>query len=115
VEPGATGGRYEANKDHVQFGLENGHIDKPVHDGAEFKPDKATMEKHRAETGPKMPEADQLRQLLDALKGKEIATSDAAELEMVKLETDAEDHAEANIGFRGQTATNLAPAASGRC
>ena len=55
-----------------KYGTDNGLIEKAVRFGTEFvKPDRATMRRHRAKSGPKMLESEQLRLLLDALEGKE--------------------------------------------
>ena len=48
-----------------KFGYENGHLDKPVRYGSEFhKPGRATLRKHKAQNGPKMLEAEEVRRLL---------------------------------------------------
>lgn len=49
-----------------KFGLNNGLIDWAVRYGTEFhKPDKSVLRRHRARCGPKMPEAEELRQAID--------------------------------------------------
>jgi integrase len=54
-------------KSVFKYGLDNGLIEKPVRYGGEFrKPDKAVLRRHRAASGAKMLEADQLRRLLAA-------------------------------------------------
>ncbi|HJZ58449.1 MAG TPA: tyrosine-type recombinase/integrase [Gemmataceae bacterium] len=67
-------------KSVFKYGTDNGLIERAVRYGSEFrKPDKAVLRRHRAKAGPKMLEADQLRQLLDALDGKEVPTGRTAE------------------------------------
>jgi integrase len=52
-------------KSVFKFGLENGLIERAVRYGTEFQqPSRATMRKHKAEAGPKMLEAEELRRLL---------------------------------------------------
>src|SRR5262249_20825826 len=67
-------------KSVFKYGTDNGLIERAVRYGSEFrKPDKAVLRRHRAKAGPKMLEADQLRQLLDALDGKQVPTGRTAE------------------------------------
>lgn len=60
-------------KSVFRYGTENKLIEKVVTYGSEFKkPDKSVLRRHKAKNGGKMIEAEQLRQLLDALDGKEV-------------------------------------------
>jgi hypothetical protein len=68
---------YEVQKVRTLFkyAYESGLIDKPVRYGPQFKkPSKSGLRKHRAITGERMFEADELRRLLDALAGKKVGT-----------------------------------------
>lgn len=68
-------------KSVFKYGTDNGLIDRAVRYGSEFrKPGKAVLRRHRAQTGPKMLEAAELRRLLEALAGNEVVTggTDAA-------------------------------------
>jgi integrase len=54
-------------KSVFKYGLDNGLVEKPVRYGGEFKkPDKTVLRRHRAQSGGKMLEADQVRRLIDA-------------------------------------------------
>src|SRR6185312_2344346 len=56
-------------KSVFKFAFDNALIDRPIRYGAEFaKPSRAVLRKHRAQSGPKMLEADQLRRLLAHLE-----------------------------------------------
>jgi integrase len=54
-------------KSVFKYGLDNGLLDKPVRFGSEFrKPDKAVLRRHKAQSGAKMLETDELRRLIEA-------------------------------------------------
>jgi integrase len=54
-------------KSVFKFGVENGHIDKAVRFGSEFKkPDAAALRRHKAKSGERMLEPGQLRTIIDA-------------------------------------------------
>jgi integrase len=70
-----------------KYGTDNGLVERAVRFGPEFKkPDKAVLRRHRAKGGEKLFEAAQLRTLLDALDGKEVATGRTDETEKVQLD-----------------------------
>jgi integrase len=54
-------------KSVFKFGIENGLIEKAIRYGTEFKkPGKAVLRRHKAQSGPKMLEAGEVRKLIDA-------------------------------------------------
>jgi integrase len=56
-------------KSVFKYGSDNGLLDKPIRYGGEFrKPDKSVLRRQRAQSGEKMLEADELRQLIEAAK-----------------------------------------------
>ncbi len=58
-----------------KYGYEAGLIDKPIRYGPQFKkPSASVLRRHRAKNGERMLEAAELRRILDALEGKEVAT-----------------------------------------
>ena len=70
-------------KSVFKFATDNELIARPMKYGTEFhKPDKAVMRKHRAKSGPKMLEADQLRRLLDLLEGKELKDDEGEKFQL---------------------------------
>jgi integrase len=58
-------------KSLFKYALGSGLIEKPVRFGSEFeKPDKAVLRRHRAKSGERMLEAEQVRKLIDAADGQ---------------------------------------------
>lgn len=63
-----------------KYGFEAGLIKQPMRFGPEFrKPSAGVLRRHKAKNGERMLEAAELRQLLDALMGKEVATGRTVE------------------------------------
>jgi integrase len=56
-----------------RYAMDNGHLDRPVRFGSQFrKPGKAVLRKHKAAGDKKLFTAEELRLILDALAGEEI-------------------------------------------
>jgi integrase len=103
-------------KSVFKYGIDNGLIDKPVRFGGEFKkPDKAVLRRHRAKSGERMLEADEIRRLLNALAGKKVETGrtdeKTGESETVTMEPDPGLRAPIllgiNAGFGNADCANL--------
>lgn len=63
-----------------KYGFEAGLIERPMRFGPEFrKPSAGVLRRHKAKNGERMLEAAELRRLLDALMGKEVATGRTVE------------------------------------
>jgi integrase len=61
-----------------RYAADNGLVDKPVRFGTGFnKPGKATLRKHKAASAKKLFTANEIRMILDALAGREIAIDSA--------------------------------------
>lgn len=75
--PVRTGNEVQRIRTVFKFAYDNGHIDRPVRFGTQFrKPSKAVLRKHRATRGVKIFDADELRLILDALDGNEVDVAD---------------------------------------
>jgi len=67
--PVRLGNAITRTKSIFKFGLDNGHFDRAVRYGTEFKkPDKSVLRKHRAKSGERMLEAEQVRALIEGVE-----------------------------------------------
>jgi integrase len=73
--PVRLGNQVQAVRTVFKYGFESGLIDRPVRYGPQFKkPSAGVLRRHRAKNGERMLEAAELRRMLDALAGKDVAT-----------------------------------------